>query len=714
MLNPSKQEEYLNSPTERASKLNDPQFENQQGYFPYDLTHQEFITPRFGEITPTMNLDTVPGDRFVVRDNTKLILNQINGNLLSTVNQYVDSFFVSLRNVFPTNYEKLIPNPVKGEDLPNAALPVTPFLAYLRQLYRADGDLHLGDSESQNLSTIIDDYVMADDWSALSMLDSNLLLGRLTLVATVLSRGQLLDYLGFTLDTASLRPFLASELQRSIDSYFAELYGYLDPGGDLYEIDSYPLSLTDSSLINTDSRFFGYSDISSFRNVISDILEAGRFPMFGIELHQEDASADGLKSAIRNLVSTLDRILAGYSVGSEVSHLDEINNLSDMNSEDHINIGRILAYQLIVAQYFTNDRVDNVYSSDLFMQNLRSVMYPTVEGSIATTEPTFEMNGVRFEYDYISYGGFWSSLMTDALVAGSFNRQYVWATLMLLLRRSLRYGDYFSTSRVNMLAISDQLGISVDGGMVSPIDVTKNLLMQRYLNAANYIGQGYLQYMSSMYGVKPSDTGVVPRFIGHRKIELQNQITNNTSENQGAQTTNIVGYSDASAFDCFIDDFGYLISLTSFDVLPVYKSGIEGNFHFADRFDYFNPMLQGIGDQPIRGSEILSYPELYNDTFGYTMRNAEYKYKLSKAHGAFVNSLPGFMLSYPLYAYNRIYDDYDVNISPDFIRDKPVYLDSVLPQMTGISPAEYYHFIISCTNQVQCARKIQATPGVLF
>lgn len=284
----------------------------------------------------------------------------------------------------------------------------------------------------------------------------------------------------------------------------------------------------------------------------------------------------------------------------------------------------------------------------------------------------------------------------------------------MLLRRSLRYGDYFSTARPNMLAVG-QLGINVEDGMVSPIDVTKNLLMQRYLNAANYIGQGFLQFMTSIYGVRPSDTGTFPRFISHRKITLQNQITNNTANDQGAQTTNIVGFTDDSAFDVFIDDFGYLISLTSFDVLPVYTSGIDSSYHFTDRFDYFNPMLQNVGDQPIIASEILGNPSLQNTVFGYTMRNSEYKYKLSKVHGAFVNNLPGFMLRYPLSGYRAgLQTVFDTNISPDFIRDKPMYLDSVIPQMTGTSPGNYYHFIVSCTNQVQCARKIQATPPVLF
>ena len=720
-FNPAKQTEALNSPVERASKLNDPQFENQQGYFPYDLTHQEFITPLFGQITPTMHLDTVPGDRTVVHDNTKLILNQINGNFLSNLNQYVDSFYVPLRNVFPNNYEKLIPNPVKGEDLPNSALPVVPLLAYIRSLYRSEASLVFDAVDTtdtlENLVTMVEESQNGDIIGSVlpSDVDVAYLLGRLTLTATVLSRGQLLDYLGFQLDTPYLNSRVSSELQKAIDDYFRALWTDFyndrsDSNGVIdYVATSAKLSLTSDAITTTGNKETRIQGLEDFRSWIADSFERGEMPLFN------NAFSGVTVDSIRALISTLDQIFSGYTVDSSASEqIKIVDGLTDVNSESNINIGKILAYQQVVAHYYTNDKVDNIYSSELFMQNLRSIMYPTEEGSITTTEPTFDMNGVRYEYDYISYGGFVSSLLSDELMPGSVNRQYVWATVMLLMRRSLRFGDYFSTARPNMLAVSDQLGIAVDGGQVSPIDVTKNLLMQRYLNAANYIGQGFLQYMSSIYGIKPSDTGCIPRFISHRKIALQNQITNNTADNQGAQTTNIVGYSDMSAFDVFIDDFGYLISLTSFDVLPVYKSGIENTYHFSDRFDYFNPMLQGIGDQAIRSSELLGYPELYGDTFGYTMRNAEYKYKLSKAHGAFCNSLPGFMISYPLYAYNESVDGYDLDINPDFIRDKPIYLDPVVPQMTGISPAEYFHFIVSCTNQVHCARKIQATPGVLF
>lgn len=716
MINPSKKGEALNSPVERANSLNDPKFENQQGYFAYDLTHSEFVSPLFGKITPTMHLDTVPADRFVVHDNTKTILNQINGNFLNTVNQYSDSFFVSLRSVFPMNYEKLIPNPVKGDDLPTTALPMVPLAAFFLDYLRGEYLITINGDEYEN-NTLSRDVVNSG-WNAIEESAVAYFIARLTLLATVLSRGELMDYLGIQFDNDELKARLTSELQSAIDEYFDVLHASYESyigSSEVSYLYGIELDLTTSDIdySNQKERWVVTSGSKEeWRQALADCFEAGLLPDFG-----------GIKSAesevrpvVQKLYGIINTIFSEYYLDEDAvnSYMYDVDyGIREIKDGGHINIGKILAYQQIVSQYYTNDKIDNIFSSELFMQLLRGVMYPSKDGSFSR-EPIFDYNGVATEYDYISAGGFFQSLISNE-ITGKCNRQFVWMTLMLLLRRSLRYGDYFSTARVEMLAVSDQLNIATTGSMVSPIDITKGLLMQRYLNAANYIGQGFLSYMASEYGVKPSDTGVVPRFISHRKVELQNHITNNTANDQGAQTTNLVGYTDSNAFDVFIDDFGYLITLMSYDVLPVYKSGIENTYYIADRFDYFNPMLQGIGDQAIRSSELMGNPSLYNDGFGWTMRNAEYKYKISKAHGAFCNGLNGFMLSYPIQAYRTsLSGNLELNIDPNFIRDKAIYIDPVITHATGTSPANYYHFIVACVNEVKAARKIQATPGVLF
>lgn len=724
MLNPAKKDEALNSPIERANDLNDPKFQNSQGYYPYDLSHSEYCTTLFGLATPTCYIDTVPGDRIVMRDNIKLIRNQINGNLLSTINMYSDSFYVPLRNVIPTNFEKIIPNPVKGEDIVNSALPQVPIYAFLRDLYRSQKVVSIN-----GYTTAVNSMINRTEEEGILEINNakaiNYMIDRLLLVSTIISRGELLDYLGFQLDTPEIS-VRGSKLQSVIDNFQKTLYELIV--ADLGKTIIYAVSVDPSKdEVNFIPTFDGY-DIatngkSSYRDAISSIFEAGKMPYFNFTIGElENADTEALTNSIRELVGVLDFILTEDETVDTNDVAYTINAINEMPEPfingKCINIGKILAYQQVIAHYYTNDKIDNVYSSDLFMQNLRSVMYPSEEGSMTTTEPVFDMNGVKYEYDYISYGGFTYSLLNDKF-AGKDNRQWIFSTLMFLRRRTLRFGDYFSSSRTSMLAITDQLSINVEDGAVSPIDVTKNLLMQRFLNASNYIGQGFLQYMASMFGVKPSDTGCTPRFISHRKIVINNQLTNNTANDQGKQTTNLVGYSDQQAFDVFIDDFGYLITIQSYDTLPIYTSGIDNTYHFSDRFDFYNPMLQNIGDQSIKGTELIGFNPLHSTNFGYVPRNAEYKYKLSKAHGAFCNNdLAGFMIKYPLETYMLRDQEgeiiYDIHVNPDFIRDKPVILDPVIGQLTGVSPAEYWHFVVSCFNEIHAARKIQALPSILF
>lgn len=723
-INPAVKPEQLNNPTQRASQLNDPQFEAQQGYYPYDLTHCEILSARFGEITPSLHLDTVPGDRHLLKTNSKLLFNRIPGNLLSTLNQYVDSFYVPLRAVFPTNYEKLIPNPTKGDDLPNSALPQFPICHFV-QSYLDDSSATyelVTESSSQRftISKVMDEALrLYGDSVSVEELDLiSFAIGRMTHLAYIFSRGQLLDYLGFQPDApVEITDFYSSRLQYEIDRYFNQLYLLVDRGL-VSSIRGAEISLYGSDFYFDQESSFVYEGrldtLSYFRQSLSDIFERGNFLWLGLAIPDSNNQVSDFITSFFNLYDTFMYI---FNAGNPVTIQSVDESPDPFATGQFINIGKFLAYQLAVAHYFTNDSVDNIFTSDLYMQNLRGCMFPAL--GQYTREPVFNYNGVSTEYDYISFGSVYASLLDSSNMPGIAMRQQVFMSLLFTLRRSLRYGDYFATARPRLLAVTDNLFINLseneDGASgVSPIDVTKNLLMQRYLNAANYVGSKFLNYFASMYGVTPSDTGTFPRFLAHEKITLSNQITNNTSEQQGKQTTNIIAHNESLGFDVFIDDFGFLIQVTSFDTLPIYTSGIDSSFHFSDRFDYFNPMLQNIGDQPIRFSEMCGLPAYYRTTFGYTMRNAEYKYKLSKAHGAFVNGELAMLVRYPVQDFTN---SETTKINPDFIRDKAMYIDSIMPDdgpSTGVSPAQYYHFAISFVNELHSARKIQATPPVLF
>lgn len=245
--------------------------------------------------------------------------------------------------------------------------------------------------------------------------------------------------------------------------------------------------------------------------------------------------------------------------------------------------------------------------------------------------------------------------------------------------------------------------------------MNKGLIMQRFLNAVNRIGMRFVNYITSLFNVKPSDTGCHPYFIGQITHELGRDTVTNTAGDQGSQSTNLVGEDSNYAMDVFIDDYGVIVGMVSYDALPFYTSGIDANFHNSDRFSLFNSLLQNVGDQTIQKSELTGIvkPE-YEGTFAYSVRYAQYKYGVSRAHGAFKNRIKYALMTYPWRSFPTRFLDIDtVRISPDFIRDKPQYFDKFFAQRSGVSPADYYHFEIVVTNEHSTARKMQYQPGVL-
>lgn len=734
--NPSKQGEPLSAPTNsRKNSTNDPGFENRQGYYPYDLSHTEVLTPLYGMVTPSMHLITYMGDHHVVKDETKTILNRINGNFLNTVNQYIDSFFVSNRTMFPNNWDKLIPNPIKGDDLPNSARPVVPLYAYFREFVKGQREftINLGPSRSYTarlsgiptvVSAIQQRLVNTEEGETFALTDQSsaflsCTLANLTFLCSIISRGQLLDYLGVQFDFATTKDYETS-LQYYIDDFFDKYYTFVyEKKVSLADIE---LSMT-TDTITVPVVILGniVTTPSQFRDRYMSSVESGELlwpKLLGYKevIGEIPSPLLPLLESLQTLISALNALFGNFTAKS----LADVDVDAEFNKDGScINLSKCLAYQLSIAQYYTNNTVDNIFSSDLYMQLLRGVMFPSVDGY--TSEPTFDYNGVPTEYDYISYGGFYSSIF-GTRVAGWYGRMIVLGSLLFTLRRSLRYGDKFTTGRTQMLAVG-QLSIPVEtdeqtGSMsVNPVNVNIQILTQRYLNAANRTGNKPLDYYAGIMGVVPSDLPSIPRYVGHRKIELENRITTNTAGEQGAQTTNLVGYSDDMAFDVFIDDYGVLLSLNSYDVLPIYTSGIDSENFLSDRFEYMNPMMQNIGDEAIRVTELIGSPDLYDTNFAYVVRNSEYKYKLSKAHGAFgTNDLKGFLLKFPLELFDteRAYSRRIDHIGPDFIRDKPAILDTVISSTTGISPGRYFHFIVSVHNSVKSARLIQKAPGILF
>lgn len=726
-LNPAIRQETVNSPIQRANPLNDPNYVNQQGYNNYDLVNSHVITPRWGEVTPMSVYETVGGDRHMNNHNTLTILNQIEGNLVSKVNEYHDTVYVPMRVVYPINYVKMKVNPTQGDDLPWQALPQIPLLYFLRRILLPHHDIKYVDSEGNS------DSINPDLWNNYDALDYDgfnaaAFINSVLYVSQVLSRGQLLDYLNYQLDSSDYDSFNLSSrvllnLQMAIDRFYDAIvlelssenptltaaYGIeLDPGSDeVYYV-------TDSAIPNASVKHLyelQNPDLSIFRGFLSDCFEDGNF----IQLHF--SNADGLKRVLKAAADLRGYLMKTEGVlSSKFSELPSVDAVDPFVSKGFMNPLRPAAYQLSVVEYMSNDSIDNIYNTDLFMQNLRAHMFPsTVVGAMAlTTEPTFSYNGVDTEYDLLTTGAWRRAFFSG--VVGEYSRSICVISLLFFLRRSLRYGDMFATGRPQLLAVGDYKIPLDEDNLINPVLLAKGTLMSRYLQFSNVIGRREVSTDLAFFGVKSSDHGARPYFVAHRRLPLDRNITTNTADNQGAQTTNLLGKGSASGYDVFIDDFGVVISMISFDVLPMYTSGIDRNFTLKDRFDHFNSMLQNVGDQEIELSELTGTTSTPQQPFAYTTRYAQYKFGVSRVHGAAVNGLHGSVFKYPPIVFHADHPSAlsDLHINPDFIRDKPQYFDQLFRQRTGLSPGQYYHFLISVENQHNAARKMQYQSSILF
>lgn len=720
-LNPALRQETVNSPIQRANPLNDPNYVNQQGYNNYDLSNTQIITPRWGEVTPMEVYETVGGDRHMNNHNTLSILNQIGGNLVSKVNEYHDTVYVPMRVIYPNNYTKIKVNPTQGVDLPWQALPQIPLLYFLRRMLTPNDQVFV-DSDGETTEVSTSKWSVFSEVSNLVGPDAALLINSVLYVSQVLSRGQLLDYLNYQLDSSDYSSFNQSSriklnLQTAIDRFYDVIAEELGNGNissafgielDLLRDQIY--FVTDSAVPNDSVKHLYEltdADLSVFRGFLSDCFEDGNF----IQLSFSDAQAQ--ENVVIAAATLRDYLMSSDSVlPSKFSNLPSEENPEPFESKGFINPCRVAAYQFAVVEFMSNDSIDNIYNTDLFMQNLRAHMYPSTLN--LTTESTFVYNGVDTEYDYFTTGAWRRAFFSN--VAGEYARMVTVTSLLFFLRRSLRYGDMFSTGRPQLLAVGDYKIPLDDDNMVNPVLLAKGTLMSRYLQFSNVIGRREVATDLAFFGVKSSDHGARPYFVAHRRLPLDRNITTNTANNQGAQTTNLLGRGSNSGYDVFLDDFGVVISLISFDVLPLYTSGIDRNFTNSDRFSMFNPMLQNVGDQDIEISELTGSVSTSLTPFAYTTRYAQYKFGVSRAHGAAVNSLHGSVFKYPPFVF--VADNAsalsDLHISPDFIRDKPQYFDQLFEQRTGLSPAQYYHFLISVENQHSAARKMQYQSSILF
>lgn len=299
--------------------------------------------------------------------------------------------------------------------------------------------------------------------------------------------------------------------------------------------------------------------------------------------------------------------------------------------------------------------------------------------------------------------------------------------------------DYFTTCSQYPQANGAIQGsiVETDGAVVDSVgDVSNGFsiaqlrqanVLQRWLERNNIAGERYSDQIKATWGVMPSDA-MLDRAIllGSSSFNIYNKSVYQQSGNGSSSDTNkfnqSLGSKGADSMglgkDSLIDHFtatehGHIIVLASIVPHANYSTGSRRMFKRSEIGDFANPLLQGLGEQEVKVSELCGLLSSDEDiVFGYQQQYSEYKYHDDEVHGLLRDgeNLENFCLQR---SFNADEDERPV-LSTDFIQIKTTALDQVTAVSSTLSQyGAWYDIFLSLKKVSPLSEYIIPTLGDL-
>lgn len=697
----------------RGNPTNTPTQKPVKTHSRFKPDYSNYQTMLYGLNTPHFAMAGVADDDISVRVSPDLDTYSLKAPVMQPLKRNMDYFQLPLRALMPNSAELLITNPLQGEDVDADSVQcgICPTASSL------SSGKTLGDIATALVSLLNTNLGTVNDWTvALKRL-----LTSIQFIDMFQSRGSLLANLGIDLGN----PFKFKKTDTdsvvtriSMDDFVDEFFSFLA------------------------------SNISEFTVVCSKLectYDSAGIPTFtipGYRYYQVTTSGDA-DSAHRNGYITLDEFATVlHTEFMPISSVTSITwqdttptkmvasdgstfsvTLTGYYSSLVKNLLRPLAYQLACAEFYTNDKIDAVYSAKLWHANQNALARFNANSSSEAQD--FFVNGVAVNYDscsrhyidcalvnlYYYLNG--SGASTPAYACG-----YAYFHNLLSYTRSLRYEDYFVGSRAYPLAVGD-VSVNVTDNTVDIIDVSKNIQVQRFLNQVNRVGRKFSDYVKGILGDKPMKDVHEPIFLGHIADSIGAEETENTGSDQLSQSQTVTSKfrNNASrfAFEVHVSEPSILIGITNYELPRAYSRGNDREVYHIDRFDAFNPFMQFVGDQEIYLDEFNPDSSNADNAFGYQVRYAEYRQRVNRATGGFAEGkLPGYaFIVAPTDLSSPGQTDAPTSISSDFLRSKVSDIDQFYVSLTGYSLCSRFHFIVRNDISVSANRPMAFSPSIL-
>lgn len=298
----------------------------------------------------------------------------------------------------------------------------------------------------------------------------------------------------------------------------------------------------------------------------------------------------------------------------------------------------------------------------------------------------------------------------------------------------LAVGTSISETTSNNIYSNNALGVSPDpnkSGLVADLSTATGInvndlrfmfKLQQYREKLLTGGHRYREIISNFFNVDQLDKNpYTVEFLGMTRemidinTVVQTSSTSSTSP-QGHLTSYGVVNAFESGFSTSFVEHSYIMGLARIRHNPVYQQGLEKMWSRTTALDFYNPMFNGLGEQPVLNREIMAQGNSVLDSngdivdeqaFGFNEAWYEYRYKPSYITGQLRSGITQSLDVYHLAQYfgtysNGTYTPVLPKLNQSFIEEN-IPIDRVL----SVATTQYIpQFVMDFRFEYECAREI--------
>lgn len=229
---------------------------------------------------------------------------------------------------------------------------------------------------------------------------------------------------------------------------------------------------------------------------------------------------------------------------------------------------------------------------------------------------------------------------------------------------------------------------------------------QRILERDSRSGSRYIEYIKAAFGVSSPDARLQrPELLSSKRLSIGISQVAQTTGAADRTLGSLGGYSlnkgDCGFSKAFVEH-GFLISCVAFRQFHTYQSGIEQRFTRKGRFDFYDPALAYIGEQPCYKREI--YADVPDDEiFGYLPAWTSYRYHNNEISGQMCSNAQDSLDVW------HIADEYAnaPTANAQFMNETPQFLDRALAVSSDVQD----QFILDIWHDVETVRVMPTNPA---